>query len=142
MKLAILSAILISIALASQTDEYSMFMKSDKWNQGDVVNNRPIIGVMTLPKENSAPYQSYMMASYVKFLEMSGARVVPVRFNETDEETIGKLEHLNGFLFPGGGTTLIYDNNTISDYTRKGKVVVDFIKQQNDQGIHYPIYSI
>lgn len=50
-----------------------------------VVNNRPIIGVLSqeqsyylagkYPKEN---YTSYIAASYVKAVESSGARVVPI----------------------------------------------------------------
>ncbi len=40
-------------------------------------NNRVIIGVLSQPSEPSGPGESYIAASYVKFLEASGARVVP-----------------------------------------------------------------
>lgn len=47
-------------------------------------------------------YNSYVMAAYVKFMEASGARVVPLIHGE-DEESLVKVRKLNGVLFPGGG---------------------------------------
>jgi len=47
-------------------------------------------------------YDSYMMASYVKYLEQSGARVVPLIMGEPIEVTMEKLSKLNGVFFPGG----------------------------------------
>lgn len=47
-------------------------------------NQRPIIGIYTLPSEDepkatsSNVFQTYFAASYVKFIEMSGAQVVPI----------------------------------------------------------------
>ena len=42
-------------------------------------NDRPIVGIVTQPSEYGWPEQgsSYIAASYVKFVEASGARVVP-----------------------------------------------------------------
>ena len=44
------------------------------------LNNRPIVGVLTQPTDGdmSAYGSSYIAASYVKYLEGGGARVVPV----------------------------------------------------------------
>ena len=44
-----------------------------------------------------------MHAAYVKFIESFGARVVPIVPTETEEETIQKMQSLNGVLIPGGG---------------------------------------
>ena len=44
-------------------------------------NNRVIIGVLSQPSDPSGPGESYIAASYVKFLEASGARVVPFVHN-------------------------------------------------------------
>lgn len=56
-----------------------------KLRQDDQLNNRPIIGVLSqeqslylrekYPEEN---YTSYIATSYVKDIEASGARVVPI----------------------------------------------------------------
>ncbi|GBN69157.1 hypothetical protein AVEN_48325-1 [Araneus ventricosus] len=49
-------------------------------NAFDCYNDRPIIGVVTEEINSTTVPQaiSYMLASYVKFLESAGARVVPI----------------------------------------------------------------
>ena len=52
----------------------------DSFTGGDAdkqKNNRVIIGVLSQPSDPAGPGESYIAASYVKFLEASGARVVP-----------------------------------------------------------------
>jgi len=49
-----------------------------------------------------ANYHSYVMFSYVDFIQSSGARVVPLIMNEKKEVTQEKLSKLNGVLMPGG----------------------------------------
>lgn len=45
-------------------------------------NPRPIIGILTLAaSDNPSETKSEIPAGYVKFLEQSGARVVPIPFN-------------------------------------------------------------
>ena len=67
----------------------------------------PIIGIYT----QTSPYSefgtaSYIAASYVKFIEMSGAQVIPIyAFSETSE-ILDTLSKINGVLFPGGGMEL------------------------------------
>ena len=46
--------------------------------------------------------KSYIMASYVTFLQAAGARIVPILVTETEEETFAKMANLNGVLLPGG----------------------------------------
>ena len=49
-------------------------------------NLRPIIGILSMP--NDEPYdqsiRGFFPASYVKWLEMAGARVVPLPFDRPD----------------------------------------------------------
>ena len=56
-----------------------------------------------------------MMASYVKYLEQSGARVVPLIMGEPAEVTMEKLSKLNGVFFPGGDGDYIDWGRTIFD---------------------------
>ena len=42
------------------------------------------------------------MSAYVKFMEASGARVVPIIVGESQNVTLNKLQQLDGILFPGG----------------------------------------
>ena len=42
-------------------------------------NQQPVIGILAQPlNENSLPGTNYITASYVKFVEMFGGRVVPI----------------------------------------------------------------
>jgi len=46
---------------------------------------------------------SFIPASYVKYLEMAGARVVPIYYDAPKEYYDNLLTKLNGVLFTGGG---------------------------------------
>jgi hypothetical protein len=59
-----------------------------------------------------------MMAAYVKYLEQSGARVVPLIMGEPAEVTMEKLSKLNGVFFPGGD----------GDYIDWGRTIFEKVK--------------
>eukprot|EP00051_Salpingoeca_urceolata_P033869 m.22572 g.22572 ORF g.22572 m.22572 type:complete len:320 (+) comp6862_c0_seq1:133-1092(+) len=62
----------------------------------------PIVGVLAQSSDGA----SYIAASYIKYLESAGARVVPVPY-DASEDTVTSLFHsLNGLLIPGGGQDL------------------------------------
>ena len=75
----------------------------------------PIIGVFAQPSSSSnaacGGSCQYIAASYVKYLESAGARVVPIDYNPTNEEIDHLFENLNGFFFPGGGNILLSYNS-------------------------------
>eukprot|EP01006_Ploeotia_vitrea_P064696 TRINITY_DN88634_c0_g1_i1.p1 TRINITY_DN88634_c0_g1~~TRINITY_DN88634_c0_g1_i1.p1 ORF type:complete len:347 (-),score=46.19 TRINITY_DN88634_c0_g1_i1:78-1094(-) len=93
------------------------------------LDDRPIIGLLTQPISNELGHEAvgggvgldasvpvperrpypgkyYVPASYVKFLEAGGARVVPIHFDISDSELNRLFKKLNGVLFPGGGQSL------------------------------------
>lgn len=56
--------------------------------KGYSANNYPIVGIVTQDKEIGWPSDlgsTYIAASYVKYVEMSGARVVPIFYNNSVE---------------------------------------------------------
>ena len=59
----------------------------------------PIIAVMAQPLGNAT---DYLPASYVKWLELGGARVVPVMYEATDREVDAIFANTNGLLLIGG----------------------------------------
>ena len=63
--------------------------------------------ILILKDPYLVPYgQTYIPASYVKWLQSAGAQVVPVPYN-ADRATLQKLfNSLNGILFTGGGLDL------------------------------------
>lgn len=92
----------------------------------ECINNRPIIGILTQPAEDVFLQwgTSYIAASYVKFIESGGGRVVPVLYpkkkknifffflfpffltinshNSTTEQLDEIFDSINGLFFPGG----------------------------------------
>ena len=73
------------------------------------MNEQPVIGILTQTLEKGMQpdprfegYTSYIMSSYVKFMESSGARVVPLIYGEPEDVTLEKLSKVDGVLFPGG----------------------------------------
>jgi gamma-glutamyl-gamma-aminobutyrate hydrolase PuuD len=58
--------------------------------EAEAMTNRPIIGILTqevspVVKKYYPNMDSYISAAYVKAVEASGARVVPIFINQTEE---------------------------------------------------------
>ena len=80
------------------------------------INDRPIIGILA---QECQPYfteelcsTSYIAASYVKYIESAGARVVPVLINQPEEYYQTIFDSTNGLLIPGGDVSLV-DSGTL-----------------------------
>lgn len=62
----------------------------------------PVIGIYTQTLSNTTTDKSsYIAASYVKFIEMSGAQVVPIYSFANTSDILALLGKINGVLFPG-----------------------------------------
>uniref|UniRef100_A0A8B9QDA6 folate gamma-glutamyl hydrolase n=1 Tax=Apteryx owenii TaxID=8824 RepID=A0A8B9QDA6_APTOW len=102
-------------------------------------NERPIIGILSQEchfKKFHKFGSSYIAASYVKFLESAGARVVPIRLNLSDEEYDKLFHSINGVLFPGGGVDL-----RTSKYARVAKIFYQKALEANDKGDYFPVWG-
>ncbi|KAJ9583235.1 hypothetical protein L9F63_022425 [Diploptera punctata] len=100
------------------------------------LNNRPIIGVVAQEMYNRPNY-SYIAASYVKFVEGSGARVVPVLINQDDEYYEYIVKHVNGILLPGGGTYF----NVTGGFADAGVKLYQLALEMNKKGDYFPIWG-
>ncbi|XP_056619566.1 gamma-glutamyl hydrolase [Triplophysa dalaica] len=101
-------------------------------------NDRPIIGVLAQEVYNPQPGRnSYIAASYVKFLESAGARVVPVTINKSEEENTRLFKSINGVLFPGGGVSI-----ETSGYSRAAALFYRLALEANSKGDYFPILGI
>jgi len=72
-----------------------------------VVQQSPIIGIYTQIDEYDEPstkdmLSTYISAAYVKYIEMSGAQVVPIFAFSNSSEIEVMLRKVNGILFTGG----------------------------------------
>ncbi|XP_008290933.1 gamma-glutamyl hydrolase [Stegastes partitus] len=102
-----------------------------------MINDRPIIGVLAQEVYQPKPNQtSYIAASYVKFLESAGARVVPVLIDQTPEEYRALFQSINGILYPGGGVSIIS-----SGYERAAKIFYELAIQANKRGDYFPVWG-
>lgn len=64
-----------------------------------------MIGILAIPSDyGQFPINNwnYMAASYVKYVESSGARVVPIQWDLPIENLTAIMRRLNGFLITGG----------------------------------------
>ncbi|XP_073246520.1 gamma-glutamyl hydrolase-like [Porites lutea] len=102
------------------------------------VNDRPIIGILSLDCSDyfSKYGKSYIAASYVKFIESAGARVVPIRIDSSKEELEELFNSVNGVLFPGGGASL-----ADSGYLTTGKILYDLAVKACDSGDRFPLWG-
>lgn len=100
-------------------------------------NDEPIIGVLAQEVFSPKPNQTaYIAASYVKFLEAAGARVVPVMINQTLEEYKTLFSSINGILYPGGGVSIIS-----SGYQRAAKIFLELAIEANKKGDYFPVWG-
>ncbi|XP_054250668.1 gamma-glutamyl hydrolase [Indicator indicator] len=102
-------------------------------------NERPIIGILSQECHYDKFHKfgsSYIAASYVKFLESAGARVVPIRLKLSDEEYDRIFHSINGVLFPGGGVDL-----KTSEYSRVAKIFYHKALEANDKGDYFPVWG-
>jgi gamma-glutamyl-gamma-aminobutyrate hydrolase PuuD len=105
------------------------------------VNTRPIIGILTQPTcKDYHPTKlgySFLTASYVKFIEMSGARVVPIPFNAPKEALLRIFNSVNGILFTGG----MLDLHNGTDYFDNGLYLYKLALEANKKGDYFPIWG-
>ena len=66
-------------------------------------------------------YTSYIGAAYVKYVEMAGARVVPVLIDQPDEYYRMIFNKTNGLLIPGGAANIL--NSGKHNHTFGSKVL-------------------
>ncbi|XP_061584347.1 gamma-glutamyl hydrolase-like [Cololabis saira] len=102
-------------------------------------NDRPVIGVLAqenLPGDQFAHGSSYIAASYVKFVESAGARVVPIRINRTEGEYAKIFYSINGLLLPGGDVDI-----QTSQYSRAARIFYHLALRANDAGDYFPIWG-
>ncbi|XP_044858891.1 gamma-glutamyl hydrolase isoform X2 [Mauremys mutica] len=80
--------------------------------------------------------RSYIAASYVKFIESAGARVVPIRLHRSEKEYDKIFQSINGVLFPGGGVSL-----KTSAYAMVARIFYQKALKANDKRDYFPVWG-
>uniref|UniRef100_A0A674B4W2 folate gamma-glutamyl hydrolase n=1 Tax=Salmo trutta TaxID=8032 RepID=A0A674B4W2_SALTR len=107
------------------------------------VNNRPIIGILTQEVEDDVmkPFgKTYIPASYVKYIESAGSRVLPIRLTQSTDEYENIFKSINGLLLIGGSSDL-----ETSDFAKVSGAAEPLFTSvhliANDAGDSFPIWG-
>eukprot|EP01023_Acetabularia_acetabulum_P046352 TRINITY_DN4776_c0_g1_i1.p1 TRINITY_DN4776_c0_g1~~TRINITY_DN4776_c0_g1_i1.p1 ORF type:complete len:338 (-),score=57.93 TRINITY_DN4776_c0_g1_i1:179-1192(-) len=79
--------------------------KDDALLRPAVTNFYPVLGIMS-QGDPSLQGETYIAASYVKWIESGGAQVVPIRCDTPESELEDLYKQLNGVVFPGGDSPM------------------------------------
>lgn len=110
------------------------------------INQKTVtIGVMTAPwltNVKDSLITSYMASSYVKWLESSGALVVPLEFDLPKPKMLGFLRQLNGVVLIGGGVDNVKTHNLkqFLSYQDSLYYVLNYAIYQNNNNNYFPIW--
>ncbi|EFA81874.1 peptidase C26 family protein [Heterostelium album PN500] len=106
---------------------------------GTSLNLRPIIGILSQPTngEMASFGDQYIAASYVKWIESAGARVVPIFFDSDAATVKSLLSQINGVVFPGGGVDLAAQ----PAYTDTLKLIWQTVLASNQNGGFFPLWG-
>jgi len=119
----------------NQLEEANKIMKINK--------NNVIVGILTISLNSSKEKidaTSYLAQSYVKWIESTGARVIPIQFDLPLPIIVSLLHQVNGLLLPGGG--IGGDKKRKLFYMSRLQFIINFITRQNLIGNYFPIYGI
>ena len=122
-----------------------IIVASTEGAESKCVNERPIIGVLAQALTNKKikrrfPFtegRSFIPASYVKWIEASGARVLPIKENLSPTKLTELLNSINGVVFPGGISSL-----STSKYAKNGRIIFDYAIQAKKSGKVFPVFGI
>jgi gamma-glutamyl hydrolase len=99
-----------------------------------VVNSAPVIAIISHPETEASVYypnRQYIAASYVKWIESAGGRVVPLLYTTPIPEMKKILRQVNGLLLTGGA--FVYPDVMTS--------VFDEVVAMNQEGIYFPVWG-
>jgi gamma-glutamyl hydrolase len=107
-------------------------------------NPRPIVGILSMPNTAYAASHgfSFFPASYVKWLEAGGARVVPIPFDLAEPQLSALLAQINGALFTGGAAAFFEaDGTTLTQYGAAGQRIFNESVAAHAAGETWPLWG-
>ncbi|KAJ9577323.1 hypothetical protein L9F63_006106, partial [Diploptera punctata] len=130
---------------------YAIICTKCDFQNKDPVNNRPIIGILThelsykypldlsnpMEKKYNGNHRSYIAASYVKFVEAAGARVIPIWINRSESYYKKIMSSINGVLWPGGAAEFDFPDGYAAAGCKIYKIALEF----NKKGDYFPIWG-
>lgn len=117
------------------------------------VTMEPVFGILTQPLAYTLDSKfpdlnnqtQYIGSSYVKYLEMSGARVVPISLNSTYKEIDILLSQVNGVFFTGGDYPFWVNSSQTPELTPEyaaiGCYIYEQVKRFNELNNFFPLWG-
>jgi len=106
--------------------------------------HRTTIGILSIPMTAShhKNTHSYLPASYVKWLGMENARVIPIPYDTPKGALDMMLDQVNGVLFIGGQVDHGMISEEYSHFMETFKHIVNHAKRSNNQKNYFPLFAI
>ena len=80
---------------------------------------------------------------YFSYLELAGAKVIPIIHDTSKEKLIPLLDKINGVLFTGGGLELVdKETKEYHIYTQTSELIYNYSITHTDQGDYFPLIGI
>lgn len=98
-------------------------------------NEGPVIGIFTQDRDANS---TYIAASYIKYIESAGGRVVPLHYDQPLDALAQNFAKLNGILFPGGDVSL---TDLQSPFMVAAQYLVGQAVLANNRGDYFPIWA-
>ncbi|KDD74766.1 hypothetical protein H632_c1088p1, partial [Helicosporidium sp. ATCC 50920] len=137
--LALIFSCLAIQALASRSlsDTNAWKNDDDDDKREEKLNVRPIIGVVAQSGRPAPEGHTYIAASYIKFVESAGARVIPILPDMPPAEVKRRFQAINGVLIPGGSQNLRPGN----DFFDTVDLLFNLTLAANDAGDFFPMHG-
>ena len=106
--------------------------------------HHPTVGILSIPMTITyhKNTHSYIPASYVKWIEMNNARVIPIPYDTPIGAMDMILNQVNGVLFIGGQVDHGMISEEYSRFMTAFKHIVNHAKKSNNQNNYFPLFSI
>jgi len=121
------------------------FVSKDPPRSSSIVPVGPVIGIVTqnagediVGAVDAGQHRTYIAASYIKYIESAGGRVVPIHYDTPLSELTALFGRINGLLFPGGGMDLADLDGT---YMTTVKHLWDLAASANKAGDYFPVWG-
>lgn len=118
-------------------------LKKEQINATKIETPVPVIGILTQVLRDYKRFTDkrhlHLVASYVKWIESSGAQVIPILLNKDDDYYERIFRKTNGLLLPGGDNLL--DPQKQTPMMVAAKKLYRLAVEANDRGDYYPIWG-
>lgn len=112
-------------------------------------SDMPIVGVVMQPSTgllekilvNATRGFTYLSDSYVQQIRAAGGIPLLIPFDLPLDTLAGFLDVTSMLLIPGGPTYLIDEDYLPTPYQERIHLMIEYAKERNSRGLHYPIFA-